>query len=599
MVSYKIVCLSVFALLGVSISNAQWRTESFNLVDGWQAIYLRVDTDDELIGGILEGYPQVQEIWRWKPESLDARIIDSPSKPVSGVEWQLWKRDDRSNSNLYILYPNSAYLVKVDEGSGSFTLPIKGRVTSPVIRWRTDGLNLLGFPTNPDFPPSVESFFAPAEIFDQTTEIYGYSGGSLSAGTNPAQLIPRFASVERSKAYWIRSNKYADYDGPLRVRAAIGEGIDFGSSRPTVRVILTNRTDRGIEASLSPSASEPGPGMLVAPQSVPLTRRTNSESGETVYETLDAEHTVALRAGETLGLTLGIDRSKLVGSPGDEAYSLLKVTDSEGLSEFYVPVHAEVASLAGLWVGEAEITQVQNQLQRFQKDDDEVYLVDENGSYVPEYKKDQDGNLILDALGNPIPDTDTGLNKTAQVFRLKLIVHVDESGAARLLGRVYVGAVGIGDDELPVLGVVTDQGSLLVDYLSSAARLSAVHLPKGTNLELAGVFGVGGQLTGDLVIGHDDPRNPFIHTYHPDHDNLDARFENLLPDGSESYRVERSMVLTVDSEAGMITDPSWGTTLLSGAYAETVAGLHKNSIAVEGVFAIRKISDVSQIFSSN
>jgi hypothetical protein len=34
---------------------------------------------------------------------------------------------------------------------------------------------------------------------------------------------------------------------------------------------------------------------------------------------------------------------------------------------------------------------------------------------------------------------------------------------------------------------------------------------------------------------NDHASNPFLRTYHPDHDNLDATFKQELPQGSESY----------------------------------------------------------------
>ena len=584
---------------GPSYLFAQWKTESFELEGGWQAIYLRVDTEERTIESVLGDYPQIEEIWRWLPKALDQRIVDSPDNPTSGVEWQIWKRNDRANTSLSVLYANSAYLVKVADGAASFSMGIKGRVTSPTIYWRTDGLNLVGFPTNPSSPPTIEAYLSPAEVLDQLTEIYGYTGGPLQANINPQPLTARSSRLNRGTAYWMRTTKYADYDGPLRVRAAIGEGVDFGASRPTVRIVMSNRTDRTIDAILTPVESEPAPGETMAPQAVPLTRLSDDDARGAVYESFDGPITVRLRANETLGMTLGIDRSRLMGTPGDEAFSLVKVNDGDGLSEFYVPAHAEVASLAGLWVGEAEVTHVQNQLQRFQKDDDGVYLIDDSGRYIPEYKKDDDGRTLLDEGGDPIPDSDTELNQAAQVFRLRLILHVDDSGQARLLSRAYIGAVGEDRNGLPVFGVSTNQDVLLPKLLGSATRISAAHLPKETNLAMAGDFDVGGQLTAVLAIAHDDPSNPFIHTYHPDHDNLDARFENPLPEGVESHRIDRAVALTVHSEAGTITDPMWGTTLFTGAYSETVAGLHKNPIAVQGIFALRRISEIPQITSSN
>ncbi len=574
-------------MLSMSSVFGQWKTEEFTLSSGWHAIYISVDPGLQSVTTLLEEYPQIEELWRWNIEATDPKLVNEDVDLVVGVEWQLWKRDDLGISNLGFIYPNSGYMIKVsDDITEDVTLSIKGAVTAPQIKWRTDGLNLLGFPVNPEEPQKIEPFFAPSRLVGETTEIYTYLGGPLSKGPepgvpapppNPAKLSSQ-GNIERGKAYWIRAEKYADYDGPLRVRAALGQGIDFQEDRSTIRLILTNRADHDLNATLTPIASESDPEDQTnsTPQQVPLTIRKEQDNGEIAFESFGESQEVSLRAGETIGITLGIDRALLTGDPGDQAFSLLQVNDSDGLSEFYIPARAEVGSLAGLWLGEAQITHVQNQLQRFEKGEDGTYLVDENGQYT----------LI---------DEDQDMNKTAQTFDLRLIVHVDDSGNARLLSKVYQGAIGQDVDQNPTIGLVLEEERLLPEFLEFAARFLAVHLPLGTNLPFSNVFSPGAQLSGDLVIGHSAPENPFIHTYHPDHDNLDARFESALPEGVESHRIDRSITLTFDGEPGEIIDPSWGNTLLTGTYTETVQGLHKNDIGVQGVFALRKVSDISEI----
>ena len=45
-----------------------------------------------------------------------------------------------------------------------------------------------------------------------------------------------------------------------------------------------------------------------------------------------------------------------------------------------------------------------------------------------------------------------------------------------------------------------------------------------------------------MLVDHGDHvANPFLHTYHPDHDNLNADFDATLPRGVESFGIERSM----------------------------------------------------------
>ena len=98
-----------------------------------------------------------------------------------------------------------------------------------------------------------------------------------------------------------------------------------------------------------------------------------------------------------------------------------------------------------------------------------------------------------------------------------------------------------------------------------------------------------------MSLPHTDATNPFLHTYHPDHDNLDARFNATpLDAGIESHTVSRAITLTMDA-VSPTGDPAWGAGTLSGAYAETLTGLHKNPIGAEGRFTLRRLSEITTL----
>jgi hypothetical protein len=122
-----------------------------------------------------------------------------------------------------------------------------------------------------------------------------------------------------------------------------------------------------------------------------------------------------------------------------------------------------------------------------------------------------------------------------------------------------------------------------------------VHLPLDVAAGLSGVFAPGGQHSATITLPHTDATNPFLHTYHPDHDNLDARFNAApLPAGIESHTVSRALSLTLDA-ASPDADPAWGANVLTGNYAESVSGLHKSTIGVEGRFTLRRLSEVTTL----
>ena len=80
-----------------------------------------------------------------------------------------------------------------------------------------------------------------------------------------------------------------------------------------------------------------------------------------------------------------------------------------------------------------------------------------------------------------------------------------------------------------------------------ANRIAAVGFDfSGSEVALAGTFG--SQLDGTFVLPRDLPTNPFRHKYHPDHDDLDARFQapaaDLPPDQQEVWGLTRALQLT-------------------------------------------------------
>jgi hypothetical protein len=112
-----------------------------------------------------------------------------------------------------------------------------------------------------------------------------------------------------------------------------------------------------------------------------------------------------------------------------------------------------------------------------------------------------------------------------------------------------------------------------------------------------GALAVGSTVTWKINVPHTDPTNPFVHTYHPDHDNLDASFSRVLSSGEESYTIDRTCGFTFTSEPpNGSTVAGWGTTVLGGTYAELLKGLNGDQdLSLTGTFAMRRISEIATI----
>ncbi|MCL5098220.1 MAG: tail fiber protein [Candidatus Omnitrophica bacterium] len=228
--------------------------------------------------------------------------------------------------------------------------------------------------------------------------------------------------------------------------------------------------------------------------------------------------------GSDIQVVLGLNRYVMNNSsPGALYAGILQFTDSFGFSEVDVPVSAVQGSTAGLWVGQASITQVANYLKTYQRDAINNLVISNNGSYV-------------------VTGIETDLGAVSQPFPLRLILHNDGANTV-LLQRVYYGL-----DPGSNLVVATSQSALDPARLATARRISAVDLPWSSNNApwvCTGTLEPGGTLATAVSLPYDDQAsNPFLHTYNPDHDNLDASFQEELPPGAESYNIARQITLS-------------------------------------------------------
>jgi hypothetical protein len=184
-------------------------------------------------------------------------------------------------------------------------------------------------------------------------------------------------------------------------------------------------------------------------------------------------------------------------------------------------------------------------------------------------------------------------------FPIRLILHSTSSSKTTLLQQVYLGTRDgtsyAGPTENSIKGLVT--GSQL-DAEGKAipagklGRASSANFPRG-GFWPGGNNTFGSTATFQVDLGHDAATNPFVHTYHPDHDNWDARYERPLAAGRESYEVRRSIALAFSSAlpAG-VSDLTWGVTTVGGTYSETIKGLRSDEVTVSGSFILHQVSEV-------
>lgn len=368
----KKLLVALFSLLFTAVSHAQWKTETYTLKGGWNAIYLHGDAGYDTIDNLLPNSgttANITEIWRWNPNPDQVQFMDSQMIPSVGtVEWSVWKRDDSASSTLSKLTGQHAYLVKcTGTASSSYTVTLKQSPQLPGNSWVRNGANLLGFPTfkSGSTYPTFASYFAtfPAAIAS-SSKVFKYAGGDLGA-TNPVQLFSTTSErADRNQAYWFSAKVAGEYYAPLEFSLSSSDGLNFGRSGSDIKLRIRNRTSAVVTVTLAPTASEAAPSyQTTVAGSVALTNRSfNATTAAWTETAMGTSSTQVIAPQSTVELSIGIDRTAMTGAANSFYASLLRITESSSLMDVYLPVTAYKDSLAGLWVGDISLNSVSNKV---------------------------------------------------------------------------------------------------------------------------------------------------------------------------------------------------------------------------------------------
>jgi hypothetical protein len=600
---FKIKLLAVAFGLPLLKADAQWLTQSIELKPGWNAVYLHVDPSYTEIGDLQGLSDDIEEIWLWQPKLSTGQFIQDPEKPTDKKSrWKSWLKKLGPSSKLQNMIGNAGYLVRYgnpdEKGNWSpdsnYTWKIKGRPVPPSYEWTSSGLNLIGVSSHPATPPSIEEYF-PQSILS-SLEFFGYDGGALGE-ENPSQVFQlRSTKVNRGEAFWIRSDdKFNNYFAPFDLVLQQYNGVDFGENSGQFRIIIRNRTDDGLTVSLDLKATESAPndqqafrrGMNVLVRGEPNPIDLSYSYKSLVDDTKTWALKPAGKPGSSIEVILGLDRTVLKGKSGTKYGSILEFTDSLGHAAVHLPVSATKASSGGLWVGDAKVEEVRDDI-GFRAD-----YPDSSGLVVTdeERKAFYAKKLEYDPVPNP--------------YSLRLIMHQEpdkaESGL-KLYQRLYHG-LQKGAELTSETILAADVSSLESSQLASARRISAVHLPwkaKNTPWECKGLIKAGSKVNVAISLAHNDhSSNPFLHTYHPDHDNLDPRFKNEEVQGKESFGIKRDITLKLNEPPNSFDGLTSTQRRIRGSFMEIItiagSGTEKKQYFSRGSFTLNKISAYKKV----
>jgi hypothetical protein len=380
---------------GVARPGEAVRTQQFDLVPGWNAIYLQVDVGSTCGGtkeaiacssnddcpsadcrsvtptSVLAGIP-LRAVWTRASLTGGSEFILDPSEGLQNQPgWLVYipeTRDEAFLTSLFALPANRAYLVNL-EGSAPVTLSVTGRPVTPAIRWEANAFTLTGFPVDPDNPPTFADFFdsAPAHAGQPVYRL-------LADGHWQRITAPNAEQINEGEAYWVYATGGSDFVSPLRVKAPSSRGLDFGTQITQELLEFQNLSDHAVNIHVSE---------VTDPDDLPLSCGridTTSPQGEGLglmeWPNLDAVWLPA-DAGAPQSLIVAVRRSELL----TPLASMVEVKDGFGTRWLLATEAAPATSgaapaqdrrrgttatggggasspFAGLWLGSATIDKV-------------------------------------------------------------------------------------------------------------------------------------------------------------------------------------------------------------------------------------------------
>jgi hypothetical protein len=586
-----------FALL-LSLQSLAWGaalptvTQAISLNPGWNAVYLEVQPLSNSPAVVFRDLPNGSSVWAWTGKNDLVQFIQDPGEaPVVTPKWLaiFAAAAESSLNNLHAITANSAYLIHVT-GTSSRTINVDGLPTLRHKGWVPDSFNLTGFGFA-GVPPTFAAFFASSNSHrNQAIYRLNNTTGAWEIVNNPATTAMR-----SGEAFWIYCQSGSDFQGPLTVEAGNSDGLDFGAGISILTLTLYNSSNivSGIENGIDRTVSVT---QLSAAKPVALAYRYFDTPSQLFFtKPLSSMPPVTVKAGGSAVITLAVQR----GSFNGPAASVLEFADSQG-NRVRVPVTATsnpVNNYQGLWFGVASLNMV---------------------SQVSDLKNvSSNGDLPVYELGTAqVKATPTELN-------LNLILHQDTSGQVRLLKQVIMmhqdgtrnpdgsmktngRSVALTDDRLisGFKGVTQRDGAGVGRRLSSIGfdYSPSTDASFGTDFDNSALKCTGSisttvicRLILESSPAYTQPTNPFLHRYHPDHDNLGGNFKDFQ---QEVNRIVRDVTLVFDfTPKDHPENPplGWGGSILGGTYTEEIRGLAKGPIKVQGNFTLKLASDAGRL----
>lgn len=617
---YSAIALFIFVS---SIARAQWITQTIQLKPGWNAVFVEVEPEPRNPTDLFQGIP-VESVWAWNQRFNTTQFLTDPNQLVpENPEWLHYYPADNPASignNLFLVRGGSPLLIKL-AGDANVNWNITGLAHYDSVDWIPNSFNFVGFYIDPANPPTFNSFFAPSTAHLNQPKYYLNSAGDWELITDPQSR-----TVNPNEAYWIFCNGASRFSGPFIAESDLGFELEFERilTRLPVRFRNLSTATRSITFQQIISLPPPSSELPALAGKVEISYRDDilpNPVGQWIN--FPNQLSISIGAGQVNQIQLQVRRADLatVFSPPPQGYlyqSILQITDGAG-TRIRLPLSAEDSKGSGLATasgkpGLASIRQGGKLGDREGATPVPTPARPEAGLWV--------GSVTLNAVSEPAnAGNSTVVRPAGSELTFRILVHVDGTGAAKFLQQVFMlfqeGTLkdDPNDPSIPPSKIVdqpgrfvlvtnenqinTYTGSLIRDGDAVGRRYSstAFGFKNPIPMTLSSTFGVSNSTASVTVaLPYNDPLNPFFHKFHPDHDNKDRRFENDLGAGYESFNINRNIQLLFTPPPNQtLPAVGQGDKLLIGTYKETITGLHKQAINVQGVFRLNRVSLVEQL----
>jgi len=569
----KLLLLSA-GIASVLPLRAEWVTQEIPLVRGYNGVHLKVNPADTRCGVVFANDAIDMVTWY----NRDSRDDGSGIVPQTMHNWY---PGNEEASTFHRVLGGYTYVVRA---TANTTLVVKGVPARPKTKIYLGESNLIGLWTVTEGDVFYGDYFQ--GVVDKF-ETNPYNLVSPLDGAAVSDGIDKMSKPQAAIWLGTKGSGTLEWDGPISVELSTpGEIVNWSEDTEARRLTIRNNTDspRTVTIGLAPSETPPeGQGTLLGPATL-LREETDWSVGypRRVYKTCAFPIVTNLAANATLKLGF---RPDLQAMPTGDGYYAGVLSVSDGVALHRVGVKAEGSLTAtreptGLWIGAVTLTAVNR----------------ERPLASLTYTNDFDSTT-------PQP--------TSQTFSFRLLMHVDADGTSRILKEVFVASES-GVNDAPVLLTSKTEA---INYRNAhpnakIKRLSSANFPFfGRPLTMeGGTFAhAGGELTATFTQGYDDKVNPFVHAFHPAHDNkvfknkimydkTPGEYEPQTGVGDyESWAIRRQITMTFAANDPIGSNYDWNGSVTGGDYKEVVTSLNETEIITTGSFRLTKVAETPHL----